>query len=116
MGKRSKCPLEPGEIRAMAWAETCSMKEKARFCMAWEAGEVSMSELCRQFGISRKTGYQVLARWRIEGPAGLAERSHAPHRCPHAVGQAERDAILALRREQPTWGPKKLKRRLELDH
>ena len=100
----------------MAWAETCSMKEKARFCMAWEAGEVSMSELCRQFGISRKTGYQVLARWRIEGPSGLAERSHAPHRCPHAVGQAERDAILALRREQPTWGPKKLKRRLELDH
>jgi transposase InsO family protein len=100
----------------MAWAETCSMKEKARFCMAYESGEESMSELCRQFGISRKTGYQVLARWRLEGPSGLAERSHAPHRCPHAVGQAERDAILALRRDQPTWGPKKLKRRLELDH
>ena len=81
----------------MAWAETCSMKEKARFCMAWEAGEVLMSELCRQFGISRKTGYQVLTRWRIEGPSGLAERSHAPHCCPHAVGQAERDVIVALR-------------------
>jgi transposase-like protein len=48
----------------MAWAETCSVEEKARFCMACEGGEASMSELCRQFGISRKTGYQVLARWR----------------------------------------------------
>jgi putative transposase len=98
----------------MVWAETCSMKEKARFCMAWEGGEVSMSELCRQFGISRKTGYRVLVRWRLEGPSGLAERSHAPHRCPHAVGEAERDAIVGLRRNKPTWGPKKLKGWLEL--
>jgi putative transposase len=47
----------------MVWAETCSMKEKARFCMAYDSGEASMTELCRLFGISRKTGYQVLARW-----------------------------------------------------
>lgn len=75
-----------------------------------------MSELCRRFGISRRTGYRVLDRWRGQGPSGLAERSHAPHRCPHAVGQAEREAIVALRGTRPTWGPKKLKRRLELDH
>jgi transposase InsO family protein len=84
--------------------------------MAYDLGEASMSELCRQFGVSRKTGYQVLARWRSEGPAGLGERSHAPHCCPHTVGKTERDALVALRRDQPTWGPKKLKRRLELDH
>ena len=54
----------------MAWAETCSMKEKARFCMAYEAGEASMSELCRRFGVSRKTGYEVLARWRLGGAGG----------------------------------------------
>jgi len=100
----------------MVWAETCTMKEKVRFCMAYESGEASMSELCRQFGVSRKTGYWVLARWRLEGPSGLAERSHAPHRCPHAVDKTEREAIVALRRKKPTWGPKKLKRRLELDH
>jgi putative transposase len=100
----------------MVWAETCSMKEKARFCMAYDSGEASMTELCRLFGISRKTGYQVLARWRADGPSGLAERSHAPHRCPHALGEAERKAIVALRRAKPTWGPKKLQWRLELDH
>jgi len=100
----------------MAWAETCSMTEKARFCMAYEAGEASMSELCRRFGVSRKTGYAVLARWRLEGAAGLAERSHAPRRCPHALSEEVREAIVGLRRHRPTWGPKKVKRRLELDH
>src|SRR5882672_9451108 len=100
----------------MVWAETCSMKEKGRFCMAYETGEASMSELCRHFGISRKTGYQVLARWRSEGVLGLADRSHAPHRMPHASSKCVREALVALRRVQPTWGPKKLKLRLELDH
>ena len=97
----------------MAWAETCSMKAKARFCMAYEAGEVSMSELCRRFWVSRKAGYAALARWRLEGPVGLAERSHAPRRCPHALSKKVRGAIVGLRRRQPTWGPKKVKRWLE---
>jgi len=100
----------------MVWAETCSMREKARFCMAYEAGETSLSELCRQYGISRKTGYAVLERWRLEGPSGLAERSHAPHGCPHALSKSVREGVVALRRGKPTWGPRKLKRRLELDH
>jgi putative transposase len=100
----------------MAWLEICLVKEKARFCMACESGEASMSELCRQFGISRKTGYRMLARWRSQGVSGLAERSHAPHRSPHASSKSVREAVMALRRAKPTWGPKKLKRRLELDH
>src|SRR2546423_14513325 len=93
----------------MAWMETCSVKEKARFCMACDSGETSMSELCRQFGISRKTGYQVLARWRSEGVSGLAERSHAPHGMPHALSECVREAVVALRRGKPGGGPKKLK-------
>lgn len=97
----------------MAWRETCSVREKVRFCMAYEAGEVSMSELCREFDVSRRTGYAVLQRWRTEGPSGLAARSHAPHHCAHALSADVRSAILALRRRHPTWGPKKLKARLE---
>jgi putative transposase len=92
------------------------MTEKARFCIAYDRGEVSMSELCRQYGISRKTGYQVLARWRQEGVAGLAERSHAPHVCPHAVSEAVRRELLSVRHRHPTWGPKKIKARLEQTH
>lgn len=75
-----------------------------------------MSELCRQFGVSRKTGYTVLALWRAEGPLGLEPRSHAPHCCPHAVAAEESEAIIALRRRYPSWGPKKLKARLARDH
>jgi transposase InsO family protein len=96
----------------MPWMETCSMTEKARFCVAYESGEGSMSELCRQFGVSRKTGYAILARWRADGLAGLAERSHAPHCCAHALSAAVRAAVLGLRHRHPTWGPKKIKARL----
>jgi transposase InsO family protein len=97
----------------MPWQETCSMTEKARFCMSHDKGEASMSELCRQYGISRKTGYQVLARWRQEGIAGLAERSHAPHVCPHAMSEEVEQELLCVRHRHPTWGPRKIKARLE---
>jgi len=89
------------------------MKEKARFCMTWEAGDTSMAELCRQFGISRKAGYQVLARWRQDGVEGLPQRSHAPRTCPHALSDEVRRAITSIRHKHPTWGPKKIKARLE---
>jgi putative transposase len=72
-----------------------------------------MSELCRRYGVSRKSGYQVLARWRAEGAAGLMQRSHAPHRCPHAMSAQTRAAVLGVRRWRPTWGPKKIKAHLE---
>jgi putative transposase len=97
----------------MPWQETCSMTEKARFCLACERGEASMSELCRQFGVSRKTGYQILARWRLDGAEGLQHRSHAPRSCPHALSATVRMAVLEVRHRHPTWGPKKIKARLE---
>ncbi|WP_346910373.1 IS481 family transposase [uncultured Roseibium sp.] len=93
----------------MGFRETCAMEERVRFCVSVESGEVSMSELCRQFGISRKTGYEVLRRWRSGGAAALAPRSHAPHHCPHALAETSREAVLALRRRYPSWGPKKLR-------
>lgn len=97
----------------MPFRETCAMDERVRFCVLHERGDVTMAELCRQFGISRKTGYVVLERWRSGGAAALAARSHAPHRCPHALEEARREAVLAVRRRHPTWGPKKVKAWLE---
>lgn len=72
-----------------------------------------MAELCRRFGISRQTGYEVLERHRQEGFEGLRERSHAPRSKPHAVSEAVKEMVLELRRERPSWGPKKLKAYLE---
>jgi transposase InsO family protein len=97
----------------MPWAETCALEEKHRFVVMYERAEVSFAELCRQFGVSRKTGYQVLARYRAGGLAGLQDRSHAPHRCPRAMSAGVREALLEVRRQQPTWGPKKVKGWLE---
>jgi transposase InsO family protein len=69
----------------------------------------TMTALCHAYGISRKTGYQTLARYRGGGEPGLAPRSRAPHTSPHAVAPPLQAAILALRTAHPSWGPRKLR-------
>ena len=64
----------------MPWRETCRMDEKLGFVLAWHRGEGPMTALCAAYGISRKTGYKWLGRYREEGLSGLAERSRAPRR------------------------------------
>src|SRR5690349_16506718 len=96
----------------MAWKETCVMDERMKFVADWLSEEVSFAELCRQYRVSRKTGYKFIGRYKAEGPVGLADRSRAPHHHPNEVDAIREAAILALRKEHPTWGPKKLKRTL----
>jgi len=67
-----------------------------------------MSELCREFGISRKTGYKLLGRFHEHGRDGLHDRSRARHTVRHRVSQELEDRIVALRHEHPTWGARKL--------
>ena len=61
----------------MSWRENCKMDERVRFVAAVGVGEWSMTALCEEFGISRKTGYKWLERYRERGVAGLEERSRA---------------------------------------
>lgn len=86
---------------------------RARFVLEVEGSLFSFAELCRRHGISRKTGYKWLTRYRAEGLEGLKDRSHRPESCPHATPNwmVERIVQLAKRRK---WGAKKL-RRLLLD-
>lgn len=69
----------------------------------------TMTALCATYGISRKTGYQVLGRYLAHRAAGLAPRSRAPHHSPYAMSEAVRQALLVLRTTHPTWGPRKLR-------
>ena len=92
----------------MPWTETCVMNERTRFVGRWLAGEARMAELCRQAGISRKSGYKWVARYRAEGAAGLVERSRAPQTHPQAISAAAAEMLLQLRVAHPTWGPRKL--------
>jgi len=74
----------------MPWRETCQMDERTQFIARVLAGGDAMTALCREYAISRKTGYKWLGRYRREGAAGLRERSHAPLR----HGQAHDVAVL----------------------
>jgi putative transposase len=92
----------------MPWRESDAVTERLRFIAAHQSGLYGMTELCARFGISRKTGYKLLARYEAEGAAGLEDRSHAPHHCPHRMSAEVEAALLEVRRAHPSWGPKKL--------
>lgn len=99
----------------MPWKETCSMDQRVRFVEAVRSELWSISELCREFGISRKTGYKWARRAEEEGLAGLGDRSRARLTQSHRTTDEARAAIIAARRKHPTWGPKKLLPRLRAE-
>lgn len=74
-----------------------------------------MAELCREYGISRKTGYKWLQRFLDGGIPALMDRSRAPLSRPNATDDAVVDAVVALKKRRVTWGSKKLRERLERD-
>ena len=85
------------------------MEERIKFISHYLEGELSMSALCREFGISRKTGYKLVGRFIENQLEGLKDRSRAPHHHPNAVSGSIEDSIVAARRCHQTWGPKKLR-------
>jgi len=95
----------------MSWGvETVEEKRKV-FAERVMSHERSKSALCREYGISRKTGYKWLARYKAGET--MSDRSRAPHRSPRKTGKATEEAILTIRREHPALGAKKIKRLLE---
>jgi putative transposase len=97
----------------MSWRESCAMDERVRFIADHLTGLWTMTGLCDRYEISRKTGYKWLDRYRLEGAAGLRERSHAARVHGRATPQNIVDAIVGLRQERPTWGPRKIVAKLE---
>jgi transposase InsO family protein len=87
--------------------------ERLKFVAEVRRGEFTLSELCRAYGVSRKTGYKWVARYETAGPAGLLELSRAPHHRPDAVADDVVQLVLAVRKRWPTWGPRKILAKLE---
>ena len=83
------------------------MNERRRFISDYESGHWTMVELCTRYGISRKSGYARLQRYREEGDAGLADRSRAPRSCPHRTSRQLEELIVA-ERKAVHWGARKL--------
>ena len=76
----------------------------------------TVSELCEEFGISRKTGHKWLARYAMDGARGLADRSRAPKSSSARTPADVERLIVAERRLHPTWGAKKIRRALAVKH
>lgn len=92
----------------MPWTVTTPMLERASFLDAAHSGLYSVAELARRHGISRKTAYKWLDRYREEGDTALIERSHAAHTRPHRTAAEVEALLIEARQKHPTWGPRKL--------
>lgn len=91
----------------MPWKEIHVMNERIRFIVRLERGE-RMTDLCEEFGISRKTGYKFLERYKLLGPLGLFDESKRPNRLARQYPEEIKKRVLQAKRDHPTWGAKKL--------
>jgi transposase InsO family protein len=84
------------------------MDERVRFIARILDGE-AMSEVCRSFGISRKTGYKIFNRYRDEGLDALTDRSRRPVRYANQLPDQVERLIVDLKRDKPHWGARKIR-------
>ncbi|MCZ7886161.1 helix-turn-helix domain-containing protein, partial [Agrobacterium salinitolerans] len=92
----------------MPWRETSVMEERLRFVARLLEGE-GMSEVCRDFGISRKTGYKIFNRYKDDGLEALTDRSRRPVRYANQLPDPVEAMIVRLKKEKPHWGARKIR-------
>jgi transposase InsO family protein len=92
----------------MPWKECSVTEERLRFVARLLDGE-GMSEVCRDFGISRKTGYKIFNRYRDQGLEALTDRSRRPVRYANQLPDQVERLIVDLKRDKPHWGARKIR-------
>ncbi len=97
----------------MPWQQTDTMDQRVQMIGEHLRGDYGAAQLARRYGVSRKTVYKWLERYRQQGPEGLEERSRAPHHQAHAVETSVVERLLELKTQWPQWGAPKLLARLE---
>ena len=97
----------------MPWTETRVVDQRTEFVLRVMRNVERFDELCREFRISRKTGYKWKERFLQDGLSGLGDRSRRPASSPQGVGEAMVCQIVKLRMAHPTWGARKLRAVLE---
>ena len=83
----------------MPWKETDVLSQRIEFVVRARNGEESISDLCREFGVSRKTGHKWLGRFQEGRFWSLADRSRRPRRQPNKTPQEIEDRVVELRLE-----------------
>lgn len=93
----------------MPWKETCVMNQRTEFVLRALQDVEPFGQLCREYGISRKTGYKWKQRFFEQGLDGLGDRSRRPEASPSQLDENTVCRIVKLKRAHPTWGPKKIR-------
>ena len=97
----------------MPWRTESVMDQRVEFVLRALSGEETVSDLCREYEISRPTGYLWLNRyWEVGSVSGLAEHSRRPRHSPQKTGEEIEAAVLALR-DKTGWGGPKIAKVLE---
>jgi len=94
--------------KVVPWKSASPEVEQIRFIERWEIKGETFLDLCRAFGISRKTGYKRVHRFQAWGWDGLGDLSRAPRQHPNQTERAVAERLIVARQAHPTWGPKKL--------
>lgn len=92
----------------MPWRETSVMEERLRFVARLLEGE-GMSDVCREFGISRKTGYKIFNRYKDDGLEALTDRSRRPVRYANQLPAQVEALIVSSKTNKPHWGARKIR-------
>jgi putative transposase len=100
----------------MPWKNVSPMEQKHRFVILAGSHHFTTTELCREFGISRKTGHKWLSRHAAGGMKALEDHSRAPKSVTSRTEAAVERLICGEKRLHPTWGPKKIHRILTTRH
>jgi putative transposase len=95
----------------MPWRECCRMDERLKFVARLLEGE-KMAVLCREFDISRKTGYKIFSRYKSCGLEGLTDRSRRPYRQGCQLPLQVEKLILQVKSEHPSWGAPKIREKI----
>ncbi len=100
----------------MPWKIQSLIKVRQRLVEAVLARSQSLRKLCRRFGISRKTAYKWLGRFRRHGLAGLGDQPRRPRHSPNRLSGRWVGALQHGRRRRPHWGAKKIHQALRREH
>ena len=95
----------------MPWKECKPMDERLRFVARLLDGD-KMAPLCREFGISRVTGYKLYNRYLECGLDAFNDRSRRPYRHANKLPYQVERTILAIKRDHPSWGARKIRDKL----
>jgi transposase InsO family protein len=103
-------PVFGSREKTLPWSAITVVEQRQEFVRLASQPDANVSELCRRFGISRKTGYKWLAREQLD------DRSRRPHRSPARTSEQVEAHVLAVREAHPAWGGRKIAHVLERDH